>query len=70
MRCGSSSLLTRVAGDGEEAWWPGKTEGGGVAMRGETARDAAIPFIRHPTATHRKMLCSGLGQKRGVRPAS
>jgi len=37
---GSFSLLTRVAGDGEEARRPGTTEGGGAAMRGETAREA------------------------------
>jgi len=34
---GSFSLLTRVAGDGEEARRPGTTEGGGAAMRGEAA---------------------------------
>ena len=39
-RCGSSPLLTRVAGDGEEARRPGTTEGGGAATRCETAREA------------------------------
>ena len=51
---GSFSLLTRdgrrcpwihalqllLASDGEEARRPGTTEGGGAAMRGETAREA------------------------------
>jgi hypothetical protein len=39
-RCGFSNLLTRVAGDGEEARQPGTTEGGGAVTRCETAREA------------------------------